>query len=390
MSYQYNISDIGLRLIKAYEGYSQNGQILRGGKKIVGYGRVTNDLSAKLSEKDATAQLMADLSDIENIVNTNVHAAMSQGQFDALCSLAYSIGVDAFLNSEVLHAMNRGEIITAANGFDGWRLGKIDEKVYVVDALVRRRTAEKALFLRPHRTVPAPHQALQAIKDDTVTPEQIAQTSETSATPSNIVPLYQGHETALDDIATETDDAEIFELTNRVEDDTVTIHQSPIAEAAAEVSDRLDALMETDATPDESWPESLVEEEEVFEPAMISRDMDVETDLQDSRYDIVQDPVDETDYYVANGTKGDDGKYASADKFIEPGHSSDAKQNFWTFVTMIILGLTMAGGGLWARVTGNLYFGDLSRLTWSAIFALGFLMAVMGAYYLIKHLFGKS
>ncbi len=392
MSYQFNISDIGLRLIKAYEGYSPNGQILRGGKKIVGYGRVTQDMTAKLSEKDANTQLMADLSDIENIVNTNVHAAMSQGQFDALCSLAYSIGADAFLSSDILHAMNRGEVIAAANGFDSWRLGKIDGKVYVVDALVRRRTAEKALFLRPHRTVPAPHQALPALQDTNVTPEKIAQISGASAEPSNIVPLYQAHETALDDMGTQTDDAEIFELTNRVDDDGVAAHPSPIAEAAAEVSDRLDALMETKSEPGNDWPESLVEEED-FEPEFVAADSDLdgpETHLnQETHYDIVQDPVDETDYYVDSGHK-DDGKYASADKYIEPGQNHYRKQNFWAFVTMIILGLTMAAGGLWSNMSGNVYFGDLSRLAWSAIFAIGFLMAVMGAYYLIKQIFGKS
>lgn len=382
MSYQFKISEIGLRLIKAYEGYSPKGQILRGGRTIVGYGRVTGDLNAKLSEKDAEKQLRSDLADVENIVNTNVHAAMSQGQFDALCSLAYSIGAEAFLHSDVLHAMNRGEIIKAANGFDGWRLGQIDDQVYVVDALVRRRTAEKALFLRPNRTVPAPHQVLPALKDETATTEQVAQVSSAPKTASNIVPLYQNTNPLPPEIGPQTDDAEIVELTNRVDPDQAT-DQSPIAEAAAEVSDRLDALMDKDHKPGEGWPESLVEDDTI----------DVHIDNSDTVFfeenDVVDSRAAET-HGILETEFDDDGRYASADKYIEPAHPSYGQQNFWAYITMTILGLTMAGGGLWARMSGNLYFGDLSRLAWSALFAIGFLMFVMGLYYLFKQIFGKS
>ena len=391
MSYQLNISDIGLRLIKVYEGYAENGQTIRGGRRLVGYGRVTGDRNLQLSKAEADALLMSDLAEIENIVNSNIHAAMSQSQFDALCSLAYSIGADAFLNSDVLHAMNRGEIIKAANGFDGWRLGNIDGHIYVVDALVRRRTAEKALFLRSARTIPAPHEALKAIRDTNQTQENVARTHQnhgaTAETTSNIVPLYETSDpivdTPIDDLGDTAHEAEIFELNNQV--DT----QSPIAEAAAEVSERLDALMDPADTMKETsmreWPESLVDtEEEVFDPAEFASidrdDVDFEHNGHVQEDIIIGDTV----------TIEDDGRYASADKFIEQTPNTHSKQNFWAFVTMIILGLTMAGAGLWARMTGNLYFGDLSRLTWSATFALGFLLLVMGVYYLTKQIFGKS
>jgi len=372
MSYQFNISDIGLRLIKAYEGYSPDGQILRGGKKLVGYGRVTNDLNAKLSEKDAAAQLMADLGDIENIVNTNVHAAMSQGQFDALCSLAYSIGADAFLGSDVLHAMNRGEVIGAANGFDGWRLGKIDGQIYVVDALVRRRTSEKALFLRSHSTVPAPRQVLPALKDETATSENIAHISGEPQETTNIVPLYQNRDVA------QVEDEDVFDLTNKVDEG---LPPSPIAEAAAEVSDRLDALMDKEPTPTEDWPDSLIDnQQDVTEWAP-------ETTIEPAE----SDPLAEFELEPEQIVELDEtNRYASADKYIEPGVVNHKRQNLWTYITMMVLGLTMAGGGLWARMTENPYFGDLSRLAWSAIFAIGFLMLVMGVYYLVKQLLEKA
>lgn len=393
MSYQYNISDIGLRLIKAYEGYAPNGQTMRGGRKLVGYGRITQDMNLKLSESEAETLLLEDLVTIENIVNANVHAAMSQSQFDALCSLAYSIGVDAFLGSDVLHALNRGEIIAAANAFDGWRLGNIDGQIYVVDALVRRRTAEKALFLRPNKTVPAPHDALKALRDDRQTDERVAQSTQTGreseAPSSNIVPLYN-HDDTLTAQITEPKgdaDAEIVQLETRTNEDSSAA--SPIAEAAAEVSERLDALMEDDNTDagnnagGNDWPESLVQDAgDDFDPSDIQdRDdfFDDTSHLEEARFvedDLVGDNVD--------------GGYASADKYIDSHPSAHKQQNFWAYMTMIILGLTMTGGGLMARMNNNQVFGDISRLAWSAVFAIGVLMLIMGLYYLAKQLFGKS
>ena len=388
MSYQFNISDMGLRLIKAYEGYVPDGRLMRDGRKIVGYGRVTSDLNMIVSESDAISMLKDDLASIEDLVNTNIHASMTQSQFDALCSLAYSIGPKAFLGSTVLHAMNRGEVISAANGFDGWRLGNIDGHIYVVDALVRRRTAEKALFLRPTlRTVPAPHEALPAFQDESKTSESIAKLSNAVRTnvdaDSNVVSLY-GKESSVPDsevFNTHEEQTDILTLTA----DAETTYTSPIAEAAAEVSDRLDALMDKEADKnDDPWPESLVEEEV---PAVDFADDElVHEDRQEfaSHNEYVEtDNLETTEFHDV------DGRYASADKYIQPGVTT-AKQNLWTFVTMIVLGLSAALGGFWANMKSSMFFGDLSPLIWSAGVAIGVLLFLMGLYYLAKQLFGKS
>jgi len=69
----------------------------------------------------------------------------------------------------MLRALNNGRPLDAANGFDIWRKSEIDGKIYVVDALMRRRTAEKALFLRPEgRPVSAPTVDLPPIEDETI------------------------------------------------------------------------------------------------------------------------------------------------------------------------------------------------------------------------------
>jgi len=60
------------------------------------------------------------------MINDSVFAPLSQGQFDALCSLAFNIGPKKFLESDVVRALNNGRVLDAANGFDVWRKGEIN------------------------------------------------------------------------------------------------------------------------------------------------------------------------------------------------------------------------------------------------------------------------
>jgi GH24 family phage-related lysozyme (muramidase) len=161
------ISDTGLRLIKAFEGFRPDDRTLVTGIRVVGYGhRLETDADpVHMSRADAEEQLLDDLEPIEEIVNDEVHAPLSQGQFDALCSLALNIGVDAFRSSDIVRAMNNGRVLDAANGFDVWRKATVNGKTYVVDALMRRRTAEKSLFLRNEPAVPAPSAMLRPEAD---------------------------------------------------------------------------------------------------------------------------------------------------------------------------------------------------------------------------------
>jgi GH24 family phage-related lysozyme (muramidase) len=162
------ISDTGLRLIKAFEGFRPDDRTLVTGVRVVGYGhRLDADAApVRMSRADAEEQLLRDLEPVEEIVNDEVHAPLSQGQFDALCSLAFNIGTPAFRASELVRAMNNGRVLDAANGFDVWRKATVNGQAYVVDALMRRRTAEKSLFLRNEPAVPAPSAMLTPQADD--------------------------------------------------------------------------------------------------------------------------------------------------------------------------------------------------------------------------------
>lgn len=162
MTHQFTVSDLGLRLIKAYEGYRSESRTLVSGQNVVGYGhRIADQDAIALTREEAETLLREDILPVEDLINEVTFAPLTQGQFDALCSLAYNIGPDAFLKSDVLRALNNGRPIEAANGFDVWRKGQVGGRSYIIDALVRRRTAEKALFLKPdRRPVTSPRHSL--------------------------------------------------------------------------------------------------------------------------------------------------------------------------------------------------------------------------------------
>jgi lysozyme len=60
-----------------------------------------------------------------------------------------NIGVDEFRRSAVLLRLNEGALLQAAAALEQWRKADFEGERIVVDALIRRRAAEKALFLTP-------------------------------------------------------------------------------------------------------------------------------------------------------------------------------------------------------------------------------------------------
>lgn len=150
MTGRLRTSPAGLDLIKSFEGFRDTAFRLPDGRWTIGYGHVrTAREGLVIKEKDAEELLQRDLVPAEEIIQTSVYAPLGQHQFDALVSLAFNISPGQFRDSEVLRALNAGDFIAAANGFDAWRRARINGRLIVVDALVRRRTMEKAMFLDP-------------------------------------------------------------------------------------------------------------------------------------------------------------------------------------------------------------------------------------------------
>ena len=147
---RHRASRAAVELIKRFEGYRERAVQLPDGRWMIGYGHVeTARQGAQVSQADAETLLIYDLLGIAKALNAQVFAPLTQNQFDALASFAFNLGVDNFSRSGVLRRLNEGSPILAACAMELWRKAEVGGEKIVVDALVRRRAAEKALFLTP-------------------------------------------------------------------------------------------------------------------------------------------------------------------------------------------------------------------------------------------------
>jgi len=192
MTGRLRTSRAGLELIKSFEGFRDSAVRLPDGRWTIGYGHVrTAREGLTITKKDADDLLVHDLKPVEDAIHSMVFAPINQNQFDALVSLASNISPGRFKDSQTLHNLNAGDFLNAASGFDVWRKARIHGRVMVVDALVRRRAAEKAMFLehpdgRP--TAPTPLVTPEADTDigeraQTSSPSEVATQSQPANPP---------------------------------------------------------------------------------------------------------------------------------------------------------------------------------------------------------------
>ncbi|CAN1491786.1 Endolysin T4 type [Caulobacteraceae bacterium] len=162
MKPRHQVSRAAIELIKTFEGYRQRAAQLPDGRWTIGYGHtLTARQGAEVSPADAEALLMYDLIAVAHAVNEHSYTPLTQNQFDALCCFAFNIGVDNFRRSSVLRRVNEGQMLQAACAMEMWRKADFEGERIVIDALVRRRAAEKTLFLTPtNGWIPAPSPVL--------------------------------------------------------------------------------------------------------------------------------------------------------------------------------------------------------------------------------------
>ena len=243
MKPRHQVSRSAIELIKRFEGYRRKAAQLPDGRWTIGYGHtLTAREGAEVSEDDAEALLIYDLIAVSHAVNEWVFTPLNQNQFDALVAFAFNIGTDSFRGSAVLRRLNEGALIQAACAMELWRKAEFEGERIVVDALVRRRSAEKALFLTPmNGWVPAPSPVVRPKIDldaSGVVPRQV---------PTALAAPLEGDKATLErDLARQ-------ERPSSDEDDP----PGPAAEAAASVSARLSTVFQPAVA-----PERLVIEDE--------------------------------------------------------------------------------------------------------------------------------
>ncbi|WP_298744030.1 lysozyme [uncultured Brevundimonas sp.] len=136
------VSREGVVLIKSFEGFRPRAVRNADGRWVIGYGHTASAREGStVSEQDAELLLQYDLLPVVKALNERVSAPLNQHQFDALASFAVSVGIDAFLASDVLQRLNDGRAVEAADAMIGW------PETTPPDARLRRRAAERALFV---------------------------------------------------------------------------------------------------------------------------------------------------------------------------------------------------------------------------------------------------
>ena len=150
MRARQKVSRAGVELIKSFEGLRQTAARLPDGRWTLGYGHTFSAREgARVTQEDADALLRFDLLPIVDALNNLVLVPINQNQFDALVSFCFNIGVDNFAASTVLKRTNEGRMTEAALAMDAWRSAEFNGQTYVLAPLIRRRAAEKNLFLTP-------------------------------------------------------------------------------------------------------------------------------------------------------------------------------------------------------------------------------------------------
>lgn len=141
------LSQKGLDLIKKFEGLRLTAYKCSAGVDTIGYGHTGPDVAPglRISEEEAEKFLRQDTESAQQAVNSFVSVKLNQNEYDALVSFTFNVGPTAFVNSTLLKLLNHGaERHIVAGEFSRWVKAGNDG---TVPGLVRRRDAEKALFL---------------------------------------------------------------------------------------------------------------------------------------------------------------------------------------------------------------------------------------------------
>jgi len=141
----------GIDLIKRYEGLELEAYLCPANVWTIGYGHTGPDVGPgmQITESEAEDLLRKDLHKFERAVERLVMVPMNPNEFAALVSLTYNIGEGNFSKSSCLRYLNQGNRKEAANRIELWNKARVGGELTVLEGLVRRRAAEKALFLDP-------------------------------------------------------------------------------------------------------------------------------------------------------------------------------------------------------------------------------------------------
>jgi lysozyme len=145
------INEIGLALIKRFEGLKLQSYRDTGGILTIGYGHTRNVSEGQVITPDLADHLLrSDVIGVEvGLTELLSKIPVTSNEFSALSSLVFNIGLSKFKRSTLYHLLELGEKGKASQEFTKWcrdRDGK------VLSGLKARREAERELFLTGEST----------------------------------------------------------------------------------------------------------------------------------------------------------------------------------------------------------------------------------------------
>lgn len=141
-----NISQRGIDLIKRFEGFRSKPYLDAAKVWTIGYGytRGVTATTPEITEQEAERQLREAVAQDEKRLAAHLPTNLSQGQYDAIVSFVYNVGVEAFLRSTLFRLISTfpDDAKRITTEFNRWNLagGK------PLSGLTKRRAAEAALY----------------------------------------------------------------------------------------------------------------------------------------------------------------------------------------------------------------------------------------------------
>ena len=144
---EYSVES-AMDFIEAWEGCRLTAYKCPAGIWTIGYGHTGGVREGqRITEEEALDLLVEDLRAHAERLAPKVKVQVADGQYIALLSLAFNVGVVAVAKSTLLRLLNAGDIEAAGDEFLKWTYAAGRE----LPGLVRRRREERKLFLEGAR-----------------------------------------------------------------------------------------------------------------------------------------------------------------------------------------------------------------------------------------------
>lgn len=107
------------------------------------FGTLTQAAAEELLEFD----LGAHAADLCIELGDAVISALTDGMYGALVDFVFNLGIGQFTTSTMCHLIKHGYQKQAADEFPKWVYGRVNGSMQVLPGLVKRRDAERAMYL---------------------------------------------------------------------------------------------------------------------------------------------------------------------------------------------------------------------------------------------------